>query len=162
MLSTDEQFRMFQGAQALGELSISSEYLLVPVGFEDMQFLVKQFAIPVVNPEGAIDVPMIAGMLSGTPELAKTYFKNSFALKETVLGHAKKFFENIASERTVSNRAYFDFDLYQGTVENHTNVWHCKKAFVFGVEPLEVDFENRSQLAVYTGQIAYNYFPNVK
>jgi hypothetical protein len=161
MLSTNEQFKIFQGAQALGEMAIASEYLMIPEGFEDMQFLIKSFPLPITNPEDVIEVPMIGGQTSFTPQIAKTMFKGGISLKETVHGHAKKFLEAIAAERTVDKRSYFNFTIYQGTVAHHTNVWHCKKATIFGMEPLEVDFENRGVLATYTGQIAYHYFPNV-
>ena len=162
MLSTNEQFKIFQGAKALGEMAIASEYLMIPEGYPHMQFLIKSFPLPVTNPEDVIEVPMIGGQTSFTPQIAKTMFKGGISLKETVVGHAKQFLEAIGAERTVSNRSYFDFTIYQGTVQNHTNVWHCKMATIFGVEPLEVDFENRGVLATYTGQIAYHYFPGIE
>lgn len=162
MLNVQEQYKMFQGAVALGEIAISSEYVMIPDDYPEMQLLVKQFNVPYANPEDVIEVPMVGGQTSHTPQISKTDFKGAIAFKETVAGHVRKFLEKVGAERTVSQRSYFNFTIYQGTPENHTNVWHCKHACLFGFEPLEVDFENRGQLSILTGQIAYHYFPGVE
>lgn len=162
MLNLKQQLKTFQAVKAMGELAIASEYTMVVDDYPELRFAFKTFPIPVINPEDTIEVPMLGGQIGGTPQLAKTYFKGTFALLETTDGMMRKWIEQMAAERTHSNRPKFNFTLYYGTPEDHSQSYRCYDGTFFGAEPVEADTENRSQLAIIQGQIAYYYFGESK
>lgn len=162
MLNTKKQFELYQSAKALGELALLSEFTIVFDGFENMKFLTKQFPIPISAPEEVVEVPMVGGMKAYTPQITRTDFRGTLALKETVSGQVRQFLEQIGAERTISNRGRVSCTVYMGTEEEHTQKWRCLDCVLFGFEPLDADAENRGSLAIYQGQIAGMYFPGVE
>lgn len=162
MLNFQQSFAMYQKMKASGKKSINSEYMLVPDDYPDMCIYVKQFPLPVVAPEDVIDVPMIGGLKSYTPQAPRFDQKGAIIFSENTQGTVRQFLESLSAERSVSHRPSFNATIYHGTPENHEQSWRILDAVLFGFDPIEANIENRGQLTEYSGQIAYMYFPDVK
>jgi len=162
MYGTRHAFDVYQKTKALNEKSIISEYMMVIDGEPDIQYLLKQFPVPIASPEDVIEVPLVGGMKTQTSQVTRYDFRGSIAFQETVAGHVRALFEKMAAERTVSHRPTFNAVIYHGTPDNHTQKWRIIDAMLFGFDPIDADAENRGQLVLYTGQIAYMYFPGIE
>lgn len=163
MLNIQTAFDIYQKTKALGEVAIASEFTLVLDDAPDLQYLIKQFPVPVVAPEDMIEVPMVGGLKGATAQMDKYDMRGTIAFKETTNGMVRQFLESRqATARTVSNRPRFNGTIYHGTPEDHAQKWRIFDACLYGFDPLDADSENRSALAVYQGQIFYMYFPGVE
>lgn len=161
MLNLKNSFKMYQQTKALGEKSINSEYIMIPDDRPDIHLLTKQFPLPVVSPEDVIEVPMVGGLKSYTPQVAKFDQKGAIIFSEVASGIVREFLESVQAERTVANRPRFNATIYHGTPDNYTQKWRIIDAVLFGFDTIEANIENRGQLTEYSGQIAYMYFPDV-
>lgn len=162
MFNFKQAFEGYQATKALGEKSINSEYIMVIDGYEHIQYLLKEFPIPVVNPEDVIDVPLVGGMKTKTPQMANFSFSGTISLNETVDGHVRNLIETIQANRSVRNRPKFNATIYHGTIDDHAQKWRIKDAVLHGFDPITVDYENRGALTTYSGQISFMYFPDVE
>lgn len=158
MFNVKEQKQVIGQLDALGQLALSCEYSMVIHGYEGLMVLTKGFALPVIAPEEMVDVPLIGGVMTHTQGLPRTEFKHQFIMYETVAGHLTRFHEDRAKVRAIDQRPTFSFTVYQGTPEKHTRKWECTHGAIFGVEPPEIDVENRTGLMMLNGQIAYHCF----
>ena len=59
MFSIKNAFDVYQKTKSLGEKSINSEYIFVIDGEPDVEYLMKQFRLPITAPEDIIEVPMV-------------------------------------------------------------------------------------------------------
>ncbi len=162
MFGFKKAFDFYQKTKALGEKSINSEYTMVLDDEPDVQYLIKQFPLPIVSPEDVIEVPMVGGLKGFTPQISKFDFRGTFVLAETVGGHARNLLEKTQAMRTVSVRPRFNAVIYHGTPDEYVQKWRIIDAALFGFDPVDIDMENRGQLTVYQGQIAFMYFPDVE
>ena len=162
MFSIKNAFDVYQKTKSLGEKSINSEYIFVIDGEPDVEYLMKQFPLPITAPEDIIEVPMVGGIKGGTQQIPRFDHRGTCALAETVSGHARALLERAQATRTVSQRPKFSGTIYHGTPDNHTQKWRIIDAQFFGFDPVDVDVENRGQLTVYSGQIFYMYFPGIE
>lgn len=162
MFNVTDQEKAITQVASLGEIAISSEYMLVPDLYPELTFLIKGFALPVINATDVVEVPLAGGIATHTSALPATNFKSGLTLIETTRGHMTKLFEHFAEERDIITRLKFDFTIYQGTPDKHTLRWDCSHAVLFGFEPVEIDGENRTAPMNLTGQVAYHCFGSKK
>lgn len=162
MFNFDNAFKAYQETKALGEASINSEFIMVIDGYEYMQYMLKEFPIPVVNPEDVIEVPMVGGTKTKTPQMANFSFSGGISFIERVEGHVRNLIETIQANRSVRNRPKFNATIYHGTIDDHAQKWRIKDAVLHGFDPITVDYENRGALTTYSGQISFMYFPDVE
>lgn len=162
MFSIKQAFGAYQATKALGEKSINSEYVLVLDDAPDIQYLFKQFPIPVTAPEDIIEVPMQGGIKGGTQQVPRFDHRGTVAISETVGGHARALLEAAQATRSVKERPKFNGVIYHGTPDSHAQKWRIIDAQFFGFDPIDTDVENRGQLTVYQGQIFYMYFPGIE
>lgn len=162
MFNVKEQKRVISQLDALGQFALSCEYSMVIHGYEGLMVLTKGFALPVIAPEEKIDVPIVGGIMTHTQALPRTEFSHQLTMYETVEGHLTRFHEELAKGRAINNRPTFSFTVYMGSPEKHTYKWECTHGILFGIEPPEIDVENRTGLMMFNGQIAYHCFGSEK
>lgn len=157
MFSLDKTLKHFEKEKALGEKAIVNEHTIVVDGYEHMTFLIKGFGVPVNVAQESIEYARIGGAKGATPAPVRTHFSNSVSIHETVEGHARQMFEEMAQERTVSKRPRFAATVYRGSPEDFTDSWRLRDCFFHSIDPVEVDFET-NQILAYQGQMDYEYF----
>ena len=93
MFSIKNAFDVYQKTKSLGEKSINSEYMFVIDGEPDVEYLMKQFPLPITAPEDIIEVPMVGGIKGGTQQIPRFDHRGACALSETASGHARDLLE---------------------------------------------------------------------
>lgn len=158
MFSPQEQGNYFRMIQARGAPAIAAEYLFVPEGYEELKLAVKSFTLPVNVAEEMIQVNAVGGMTFGIPQLAKTYFTGAVSFIEDVNGGVHKLLTALSATQTIDNRPTLNGAIYRGAEDNYTQKWELKNISFYGFESTAVDYENRTQLTVWSGHMAYSYF----
>lgn len=159
MLNSKNNFKIYQSSKALGELAIASEYTMVIDGEPDLMYLIKQFPVPLVNSEDTIEAAMVGGLKGYVPQALKFDFRGTIAFKEDMNGNVRKFIQRIQADTSVGVRPKFNATIYLGVPDDYKQKYRIIDAVLFGFDPIDADMENRGQLVILSGQIAYMYFP---
>lgn len=162
MFNLSEQKNALIEVEALGELALSCEYLMVIDAHPHLRYLTKGFALPLPSAEDKVEVTLAGGLVTHTSPMAKTDYTHGLTMIETVSGHIMELFESVAYERSINQRGKFDFTIYQGTPEKHTRKWRCTHGLLHGFDAPEIDGENRTQIMMVQGQISYHCFGSEK
>lgn len=148
----DYHLKIFQLAAALGAKVTAAHATLVPIGYEGISMLIKQFPQPVLASGGEIETSLPSGTAAWEQAPLMTRFQGGFSIYETVASSASAFFAAVNAAG-----GYFDARIYEGTVDRHYKSSLLRRCFVT-VEPPDRDSENRQMLLVYTGTLFGHYF----
>lgn len=143
-------------AQALGAKAISSDFAFEIEGFEQYWLLCKQAPWPELSPTGEIEVANPLGATLWQPQQLKVAHQGQISLMETVAGSIDQMMVNLIT----SNAARFNAKIYEGTPTRYLRAKRIQDCFLQLDNP-DRDWENRSQVLMFTGTLFYHYFGEV-
>lgn len=144
----------YDETQALGAKVVNSDFALVVEGYEDSAnwLLCKQAPWPVLSATGEIEVSGPLGMNMWQAQQDKTGQQGQVAFYETVSGAMEKALQEMnASGKT------FNCYVYEGTPDH----WYRRKLLrgcFMQIDPIDRDWENRSQAMMMQGTLFFHYF----
>lgn len=145
----------YDTTNALGAKVISSDFTFEIVGFENLFLLAKQCPWPVLTPSEAIEVPTILGAAYWEKSQVKFNQQGPVAFQETVVGHIDKLLIDLLTQG-----GEFDARIYEGTPQKYLRAKKISKCTI-AAEPVDRDWENRTQPLIITGTMFYHYFGEV-
>lgn len=147
----------YDSSRALGAKAISSDFTMVIEGFETSAnyLLCKQAPWPILTPQGEIEISMPLGMNAFQPQQIKTGQQGQVSFYETRAGNMEQALIDI-----LTGASEFNAKVYEGTPEDYLRykvLHHC----FFQMDPVDRDWENRSQPLLFTGTMFYHYFGEI-
>lgn len=141
--------------KSLGAKVISSDFTFEIDGFEQNYLLCKQAPWPEVSTAGEIEVPSMLGSAMWQPQQAKTNQQGQISLMETVVGSVDNMLVNL-----ITRGGMFNARIYEGTPQKFLRAKRIVDCFI-QVDNPDRDWENRSQILVFTGTLFFHYFGEV-
>lgn len=139
-------------AKAVGDKAINSDAFFEPEGFPQVGILMKQFPWPVLTPGGEIEIPMPNGSAGWQMQQLKVHQQGQVTFSETVNGIAQSFFNDVNARG-----GRFNATVYEGSPDRFYRAVKIRDAFVV-MEPVDRDWENRSQVLTFSGTLFFNFF----
>lgn len=145
----------YDTTKALGAKVISSDFTFEIDGFEQNYLLCKQAPWPEISPAGEIEVVTPLGATSWQPQQTKVAQQGQIALMETVAGSIDNMLVNL-----ISRGGKFDARIYEGTPQKFLRAKRIVDCFM-QIDSADRDWENRSQILLFTGTLFFHYFGEV-
>ena len=147
----------YDSTQALGAKVVNSDFTMVIEGYEDSAnyLLCKQAPWPTLTATGEIEVSGPLGMNMFQPQQDRTGQQGQVAFYETVDGAMEKALVEMASSGKP-----FTCRVYEGTPDNYLRYKILRGCFL-QIDPIDRDWENRSQAMLIQGTMFYHYFGEV-
>ncbi len=145
----------YNTSKALGAKVISSDFTLEIEGFEQNYLLCKQAPWAQVSVAGEIEVPTVLGAASWQPQQARVNHQGQIALEETIAGSIDNMLINL-----IAGGGTFNAKMYEGTPQRFLRAKRYENCFIQCDDP-DRDWENRSQILLFTGTMFYHYFGEV-
>lgn len=145
----------FDTTKALGAKVISSDFTLEIEGFEANYLLAKQCPWPEVSSAGEIEVSMPLGSAMWEAQQIKVNHQGAVSLMETVAGSIDNMLVGI-----IANGGKFNAKIYEGTPQKFLRAKRIVDCFIQMDDP-DRDWENRSQILLFTGTMFFHYFGEV-
>ena len=142
----------YDAARAIGAKAISSDFAFEIEGFEQNWLLCKQAPWPEISPAGEIEVPMPLGSMMYQAQQIKIAHQGQISLLEDVAGSVDQMLVNL-----IAKGGYFNAKVYEGTPQQYLRVKRIVDCFIQVDDP-DRDWENRSQVLMFTGTLFYHYF----
>lgn len=139
----------------LGHKVISSDFTIEIEGFEKYYLLAKQCPWPIITTGEAIEVPTVLGAAMWEPGQAKFHQQGAIAFQETTAGDIDKLFLGL-----ITGGGEFNAKIYEGTPQKFLRYKQVRKC-TLNCEPVDRDWENRTQPLVITGNMFYHYYGEV-
>lgn len=140
---------------ALGAKVISSDFTIEIEGFEAMYMLTKQCPWPVLTTGEAIEVPTVLGSAIWEPGQIKANQQGAIAFQETVAGSVDNLLVSL-----LTKGGEFNAKIYEGTPQKYLSYKRIIKCSL-NCEPVDRDWENRTQPLLITGNMFYHYYGEV-
>ena len=142
--------------RAMGDKAINSDMAFEIEGFESHWLLAKQAPWAELSTAGEIEVPTPLGAALWQPQQAKVNQQGSITLMETVAGDIDDLLLNI-----LTNQGLFNATIYEGVPTNYIRKKKYYDCFI-QMDPIDRDWENRSQILIFTGTLFYHYFGDIE
>lgn len=144
-----------------GDKRVASDYSLEIEGFADAWLYCKSQFWPVLTPGEGIEDATPLGSAMWQPSQTKFHQQAQITFIENSIGTVNKLFEDLlfAASDGFPGGKRFNAWVYYGT-PGAGNFKQCAQicdAFMT-VEPLEVDWENRTQLVTFPATIFYHFY----
>ncbi|MAK91984.1 MAG: hypothetical protein CMI13_12210 [Oleibacter sp.] len=137
---------------AMAKKAMNSDFTVVIAGYDQFQFLTKQFPWAVLTPGEGVEVAAPMGTVEWQASQVHVNQQGAISLYETEDGMV----DNMLVSMLV-NGGTFDCVVYQGTPERFTKAKRYRKCFI-NAEPVDRDWENRTQPMMVTGTLFYHYY----
>ncbi|WP_289172072.1 hypothetical protein [uncultured Parasutterella sp.] len=163
-VSTGAMLRNFhQSATSMGAKAINSDFTIVIDGHEDAYLLCKQAPWAELSPQGEIEIALPNGSKMNQPQQVLTAQQGQIAIYETIAGAADNLLLALvnSSGKYTGGHGTFDCWVYEGTPEKYLRAKRYEDCFC-QMDPLDRDWENRSQPLMWNGTMFYHYFGEVK
>ena len=141
--------------KSMGAKVISSDFTFEIDGFEQTYLLCKQAPWAEVSPGGEIEIPGPLGSGAWQPQQAKTHQQGQIALMETVAGSVDNMLINLLTRGGI-----FNARMYEGTPQKFLRAKRYVDCFIQMDNP-DRDWENRSQILLFTGTLFFHYYGEV-
>lgn len=141
--------------KSLGAKVISSDFTFEIDGFEQNYLLCKQAPWPEVSVAGEIEVAGPLGSPMWQPQQVKTNQQGQVSLMETVAGSVDNMLVNL-----ITRGGMFNARIYEGTPQKFLRAKRIVDCFV-QIDNPDRDWENRSQILMFTGTLFFHYFGEV-
>lgn len=152
-ISTSSYLKTFYDTtKALGAKAISSDFTLEIEGFEANYLLAKQCPWPELSSAGEIEVPTPLGSAMWEAQQIKTNQQGAVTLMETVAGNIDRMLIDL-----IAGGGKFNAKIYEGTPEKFLRAKLIKDCFL-QIDNPDRDWENRSQILLFSGTMFYHYF----
>ncbi|PKF35558.1 hypothetical protein [Acinetobacter proteolyticus] len=155
-VSTGNYLKGFaDSTRAMGRKRINSDFTFEIEGFEGMYLLAKQCPWPELSSGGEIEIPTPVGGAVWEAQQVKTNQQGAVAFMETVAGDVDQMLVDI-----IRNGGYFNGKIYEGTPQKHICYKRITDCFI-QMDPVDRDWENRSQVLTFAGTMFYHYYGEV-
>jgi hypothetical protein len=142
----------FNIMRSLGTKRNAGDAMLVPRGFGNIGYLLKQFPQPHISGGQSIEVSGPGGLAYFEQAPIDTRFEGAVTFYETDSGAVKTFFSEV-----LAGSGFFDADLYEGTIDSHFRAYTLRRCFI-KLDPSDRDHENKQQVLLLTGTMSFSYF----
>lgn len=139
----------------LGHKSVNSDFTIAIDGFEQYYMLTKQCPWPILTASEAIEVPTVLGAAIWEKAQVKFNQQGAIAFQETVTGHIDKLLIDL-----ITKGGEFDATIYEGTPQHFMSAKKIIKCTI-QADPLDRDWENRTQVLMITGTMFYHYYGEI-
>ena len=143
---------LHESTRALGNPSISSDYMLEIKGFENTALLITNQFWPELSVGESIEIPTLLGTKMLRPAQTRFDFQKAISMKEVEPGVISKMLIDILCQG-----ATFDAKVYHGNPQHFIEAREIIECHLV-IEMPETAFENRTQPLLFTGQIAGHYY----
>lgn len=155
-VSNENYLKGFSDAtRALGRKAINSDFTLEIEGYEGLYLLGKQCPWPVITVGGEIEIPTPLGGTIWEAQQVKTAQQGAVNFLETVAGDIDQMMVDL-----IRNGGYFSAKIYEGTPQKYIRYKRIEDCFI-QMDPVDRDWENRSQPLSFTGTMFYHYYGDV-
>jgi hypothetical protein len=137
---------------AIAAKAVSSDFTAVIKGFEQYQLLTNKAPWAVLTPGEPMEIPGPMGTASWQPSQVKTHMQGAMSFLETENGMV----DNMLIALLASG-GQFEMTLYEGTPDKFSRGKKYRKC-TFVAEPLDRDWESRSQPMIVEGTLFFHYF----
>ncbi len=141
--------------RAMGRKAINSDFTVEIEGYEGMYLLTKQCPWPVITTGGEIEVPSPLGGTIWEAQQVKTAQQGAIGFMETVAGNVDQMLVDI-----LKDGGYFNAKIYEGTPKKYVRYKRIEECFI-QLDPVDRDWENRSQPLTFAGTMFYHYYGEV-
>lgn len=142
-------------AVTMGAKIISSDFTIEIEGFESMYLLTKQCPWPILTTGEGIEIPSVLGTAMWQPGQVKINQQGAIAFEETVAGSA----DNLLVALLLRG-GEFNAKIYEGTPTKYLRYKKISKCSL-NCEPVDRDWENRTQPLLITGNMFYHFYGEV-
>lgn len=155
-VSTGQYLKDMHGSvRAMGRKQINSDFTFEIEGFEGIHLLAKQCPEPTLTTGGEIEIPTPMGGTVWEAQQTKTAQQGSVSFLETVAGDIDQMMVDL-----IRNGGYFNAKIYHGTPKKYIRYKRIEDAFI-QLDPVDRDWENRSQVLTFAGTMFYHYYGEV-
>ncbi len=155
-VSTPKYLKGFSDStRALGRKAINSDFTIEIEGYEGMYLLTKQCPWPVITTGGEIEIPTPLGSTVWEAQQVKTAQQGAISFLETAAGNIDQMLVDI-----IKDGGYFSAKIYEGTPTKYLRFKHIEDCFI-QLDPVDRDWENRSQPLTFAGTMFYHYYGEV-
>lgn len=151
-------------SRQMGDKRIAADYSFQIDGFENEWLLCKGMFWPDLTAGEGIEVPTALGGAMWQPSQVKFHQQSQVTFQETTAGHIQKLFDALLlNKQTISGfnqesgASRFNAWIYYGTPMDYIQRARIRDAFLTA-EPIEVDWENRTQLVTVTATVYYHFY----
>lgn len=154
---------LYDSTTNMGAKVISSDFTFQIAGFEDTYLLAKQCPWPELSPTGEIEVPIPLGATMWEPQQLKFAQQGQVSFLETVAGNVEQMMVDLILRGGNYKGLYDTFDawIYEGTPQNYLRRKRIINCFI-QMDPVDRDWENRSQPLMFSGTMFYHYFGEIE
>jgi hypothetical protein len=155
-LTTGNYFKQqFDSVQAMGAKAIQSDFTIEIEGFERNYLQYKQFPWPVLSVNDPVEVFGPMGMRYFETANIEVTYQGSFSMYETEAGQADDLMIGL-----IMRGGKFDAKVYHGTPDHFVRMKPIYGA-ILKLDAPDLDFENRTQPLILSGQLNFHYFGEV-
>ena len=155
-VSTPQYLKGFsESTRALGRKAINSDFTIEIEGYEGMFLLTKQCPWPVLTTGGEIEVPTPLGSTVWEAQQVKTAQQGAISFLETAAGDIDQMLVDL-----IKDGGYFNAKIYEGTPKKYLRYKRIEDCFI-QLDPVDRDWENRSQVLTFSGTMFYHYYGDV-
>ncbi len=155
-LSVGAQLRaFFNTGMALGAKAVSSDFALAIDGFEQYWMLCKQAPWPELSTAGELAIPGPLGSETWDAQQLKINGQGAISFMETTAGSIDQMLVQL-----ITTGGKFNAKIYEGTPEKFIRAKRITDCFI-QMDSADRDWENRSQILMFSGTLFYHYFGEV-
>lgn len=145
-----------------GDKRVASDYSLQIDGYEDQWLYCKSQFWPLLTAGEGIEVPTAMGSAMWQPSQTKFHQQANVTFEENAYGSVNAMLVNLLTCRAAeigygSGASRFSGWVYYGSPEQFIQRARIRDAFM-SAEPVEVDWENRTQLVTIPGTLFYHFY----
>lgn len=144
-------------SRATGDKRVAADYSLQIDGHEGAWLLCKSQFWPELTVGEGIEVPTPLGAAMWQPSQCKFHQQSQVTFQESRHGIIQAMFESLLMSASAAGAARFNAWVYYGTPENYIQRARIQDAFITA-EPVEVDWESRTQLVTVPSTIFYHFY----
>lgn len=146
-----------ESSRVSGDKRVAADYSLQIDNFEDRWLLCKSQFWPELTPGEGIEVPTPLGSAMWQPSQCKFHQQAQVTFQESKSGIIQAMFNSLLLCSNGAGAARFNAWVYYGTPESYIQRARIMDAFITA-EPVEVDWENRTQIVTIPATIFYHFY----
>lgn len=146
---------LHDSTRAMGRKAINSDFTIEIEGYEGVYLLTKQCPWPTLTVGGEIEIPTPLGGTVWEAQQTKTAQQGSISFLETVAGDIEQLMVDL-----IKDGGYFNAKIYEGTPKKYIRYKRIEDCFI-QLDPVDRDWENRSQVLTFAGSMFYHYYGEV-
>lgn len=144
-------------SRAMGDKRVAADYSLQIDGHEDSWLLCKSQFWPELTAGEGIEVPTPLGAGMWQPSQCKFHQQSQVTFQESKHGIIQAMFADLLLCSNPAGAARFNAWVYYGTPDSYVQRARILDAFITA-EPVEVDWENRTQLVTVPATVFYHFY----